>query len=171
MKKGNCLLFALVFISFAAFAAPRPALATLGASASSIASDALRMNATGGANPAHPMPGLPAEGAAASGLFSIEQLTTPAGAVVSQYVGRDGIVFAVTWRGPRAPDVATLLGSYFKQYSDAVKAAVPGNVGLHVANVRARDVVVQTAGHMGFTWGRAYLPAAVPAGVNLSEIE
>jgi hypothetical protein len=170
MKSGICLIFVTLTI-VASLALPPPVLATLGAPASSVASDALRMNARMGASPAHPMPGLPAEGAAASGYFSIEQLTTPAGTVVSQYVDRNGIVFALTWRGPRTPNLASLLGNYFKQYSDAAQAALPGAMGLHVANVRARDVVVQSAGHMGFIWGRAYLPAATPSGVSIGEIK
>ena len=32
-------------------------------------------------------------------------------------------------------------------------------------------VTVETAGNMALMWGRAYLPAALPAGVNLSEIK
>jgi Protein of unknown function (DUF2844) len=171
MKNRTSLLFATLAFSVFSLFAPPSVFAMLGAPATSIASDALRMNASGGASPAHPIPGLPAEGVAASGLFSIQQLTTPAGTVVSQYVGRNGLIFAVTWRGARTPDLATLLGRYFRQYSDAAKTAVPGTMGLHVSNLRAGDVVVQTAGHMGFMWGRAYLPAATPAGVNLSEIQ
>ena len=72
---------------------------------------------------------------------------------------------------PTPPDVATLLGTYFKQYTDAANAGAPSPFGLHASSVHASDVTVETAGNMALTWGRAYLPAALPAGVNLSEIK
>jgi Protein of unknown function (DUF2844) len=151
--------------------APSPTRATLGEPAASVAADAARMNATAGANPAHPMPGLSARSAPTSANFTVEQITTPDGTVVSEYIDQAGTVFAVTWRGPMPPDVPALLGTYFKQYSDAANTGAPSPFGLHASSVHASDVTVETAGHMGFMWGRAYLPARRPAGVGLSEIK
>jgi hypothetical protein len=151
--------------------APSAARATLGGPASSVADDAAQMNATDGANPEHPMFGLAAQKAPTSGNFTVEQITTPDGTVVSEYADQGGTVFAVTWRGPKPPDVSTLLGTYFKQYSEAANNGAPSPFGLHAASVHASDVTVETAGHMGFMWGRAYLPARMPASVNLSDIK
>lgn len=151
--------------------APPIARATLGEPAASVAADAAQMNASAGVNVARPLPGLPAQNAPTSGNFTVERLTTPEGTVVSEYIGQSGVVFAVTWRGPAPPDVATLLGTYFKQYSDAARAGAASPFGLHASSVHASDVTVETAGNMALTWGRAYLPAALPAGVNLSEIK
>ena len=120
---------------------------------------------------ARSLPGMPAQDAPISGNFTVERLTTPEGTVVSEYIGQSGMVFAVTWRGPTPPDVATLLGTYFKQYTDAANAGAPSPFGLHASSVHTSDVTVETAGNMALTWGRAYLPAALPAGVNLSEIK
>lgn len=165
------------FINLAAVAgicfigAPLSARATLGESAASVATDAARMNATQGATPAHPLAGVPSQNTASSANFTIEQLTTPDSTVVSEYIGPSGTVFAVTWRGATPPDVETLLGAYFEQYRAAAERAAPSPLGLHASSVRAADVSVETAGHMGFMWGRAYLPAALPANVNLSEIK
>ena len=150
---------------------PSIATATLGGPAASVAADAAQMNASEGVNTARPLPGLPAQAAPASANFAVERMTTPEGTVVSEYIGQGGTVFAVTWRGPTPPDVATLLGTYFKQYSDAANAGAPGSFGLHVSSVHASDVTVDTAGNMALFWGRAYLPAALPAGVTLSEIK
>jgi hypothetical protein len=141
---------------------PSAARATLGEPAASIAADA---------KAAPSMPGLPPPGAPASANFSVEQLTTPEGVVVSEYISQQGTVFAVTWRGPTPPDVATLLGTYFKQYRDAADAGAPSPLGVHASSVHASNVTVETAGHMGYMWGRAYLPAALPAGVSPSEIK
>jgi hypothetical protein len=151
--------------------APPIARATLGEPAASVAADAAQMNASAGVNVARPLPGLPTQNAPTSGNFTVERLTTPEGTVVSEYIGQSGVVFAVTWRGPAPPDVATLLGTYFKQYSDAAHAGAASPFGLHASSVHASDVTVETAGNMALTWGRAYLPAALPAGVNLSEIK
>jgi len=159
--------------------APSPARATLGESAASVAADEAQMNATAGANTAQPTPGgsaqatpeIAAQKAPTSGNFTVEQVTIPAGTVVSEYVDQGGTVFAVTWRGASPPDVPTLLGTYFKQYSDAANTGAPSPFGLHASQVHASDVTVETVGHMGFMWGRAYLPALMPAGVNPSEIK
>jgi hypothetical protein len=151
--------------------APSAARATLGEPATSVADDAARMNATAGANPELPTPGLSAQSAPTSANFTVEQITTPEGTVVSEYADQGGTVFAVTWRGPKPPDVSALLGTYFKQYSDAANSDAPSPFGLHAASVHASDVTVETAGHMGFMWGRAYLPARMPAGVSMSEIK
>jgi hypothetical protein len=147
------------------------ARATLGQPASSISEDAYQMNATAGVNPNHLTPRLSAQIAPNSGSFTVEQITTPDGAVVSEYIDQGGTVFAVSWRGPKPPNVAALLGTYFKQYSEAANSGAPSPFGIHTASAHASDVTVESAGHMGFMWGRAYLPARMPAGVNPSEIK
>jgi hypothetical protein len=170
MKLLVFLSIPLVGSAFLIGASPA-AHATLGEPANSVATDAAQMNATAGAKTAHPVPGVPAQNTPASANFTIEQMTTPDGTVVSEYVGPDATVFAVTWRGAMPPDVRTLLGTYFKQYRDAADNGSPSPLGLHALSVQAADVKVETAGHMGFMWGRAYLPARLPAGVTISEIK
>jgi Protein of unknown function (DUF2844) len=143
--------------------APRAAFATLGEPAASVISDASRM---GAAPPASES----ATQAPGSQSYSVEQFTTPAGVRVSEYIAPGGTVFAVSWHGRTPPDVAALLGAYFKQYQDAASAGSPTKYGLHHSSVAGPDVVVQTAGHMGNMFGRAYLPAMLPPGVDESEI-
>jgi hypothetical protein len=161
----------LCAMSFAVLLIPSMARATLGESSASIPADAADMRATPGVNTAHPPAGVPTQLAPASGLFRIDQFTTPAGTVVSEYSGRDGNVFAVTWRGPKPPDVSTLLGRFYSRYRSAADTGAPSPFGLHASSVAAGDVTVETMGHMGLMWGRAYLRSAVPAGVNISEIK
>jgi len=45
------------------------------------------------------------------------------------YVGSDGRVFGVAWQGPFLPDLSQLLGSFFGQYSDAIRAEKRTYVG------------------------------------------
>src|SRR4051812_2811446 len=49
--------------------------------------------------------------------YSIHEIQLP-GRIVKEYLSRGGRVFAVTWRGASQPDLAVLLGSYFKEYSN-----------------------------------------------------
>jgi len=171
MKIRPFMNVAMIAGGLVSIGAPSIARATLGEPAASVAADAAQMNATEGVNTARPLPGLPGQNAPTSGNFTVERLTTPEGTVVSEYIGQNGTVFAVTWRGPTPPDVAALLGTYFKQYSDAADSGAPSPFGVHASSVHASDVTVETAGNMALFWGRAYLPAALPAGVSLSEIK
>jgi hypothetical protein len=109
--------------------------------------------------------------APALAAYTVEQMTTASGIAVREYVGPEGGVFAVTWRGRRPPDLSILLGSYFGQYHDAAVAGGLTTHGLHHASVRASGMLVETAGHMRDMWGRAMLPAMLPPGVAPSEIQ
>jgi hypothetical protein len=148
-------------------AAPRQARATLGDTSASVADDAARMKAAMVQPAAAASPAAPAR----TPNFTVALIKTPAGVSVREYVAPGGTVFAVSWRGPVPPDVATLLGAYFAQYRDAAAAGSPTAFGLHHSAVAAPDVTVETGGHMGDLWGRAYLPAMLPPGVDASEIE
>jgi hypothetical protein len=145
---------------------PHPAHAALGENAASVAADAATFEANGVMHASHSALNAPALTA-----YSVEQMTTPSGIAVKEYVGPDGRVFAVTWRGRRPPGLATLLGAYFTQYQHAANAGGLTAHGLHHASVRGSEVVVETAGHMRDMWGRAFLPAMLPAGVEQSEIQ
>jgi hypothetical protein len=156
------LSIALLFVG----ASTHPAHAALGENADSVAADAAIFEANGvrhGPRSALNAPALTA--------YSVEQMTTPSGIAVNEYVGPDGRVFAVTWRGRTPPNLATLLGAYFMQYQHAANAGGLTAHGLHHASVRGSEVVVETAGHMRDMWGRAFLPAMLPPGVEQSQIQ
>ena len=153
---------ALLFVG----AEPHPAHAALGENSASVAADAVIFEANGVRHTPRSALNAPALTA-----YSVEQMTTPSGIAVNEYVGPDGRVFAVTWRGRRPPDLATLLGAYFTQYQHAASAGGLTAHGLHHASVRGSEVMVETAGHMRDMWGRAFLPAMLPHGVEQSEIQ
>ena len=146
-------------------ASPSPAHATLGETADSVAADAASFSANAVRHTPRSALNAPAVVA-----YSVEQMTTPSGITVNEYVGPDGKVFAATWRGRRPPDLSVLLGSYFAQYQEAAVAGGLTAHGLHHASVRGSDVVVEMAGHMRDMSGRAFLPAMLPHGVEQSEI-
>ena len=163
-----------------AFQAPGIAMATLGGSAQSIAADQQALggtlqtpsqpqSSTGGQalreqNPASPE----SSSASSSAAYTVEQISTPSGVTVNEYLTPDGTVFAVSWRGPTPPDLSQLFGSYFAEYQTA--AAQPQAQRGQLL-VQTGDLVVETGGHMRDLRGRAYLPALLPTGVSADEIQ
>jgi hypothetical protein len=90
-------------------------------------------------------------------------------AAIRQYTSSSGVVFAVAWNGVSHPDLTSLLGSYYVEYSQALqkRTRIPGR--RHV-QIRGNRVVVEKWGHMRNLQGRAYVTGLLPSGVNLDEI-
>jgi hypothetical protein len=92
-------------------------------------------------------------------------LQLPSGIVVHEYVSPQGAVYAITWRGPRKPDLRELLGSYFAQLSRRELRRAGG--GHHRLDLDGEDLVLRSSGHRSSFTGRAWVPSLVPAGVNV----
>ena len=100
--------------------------------------------------------------------YSTVDSITDGGTAVREFVGPDGQVFAVTWKGPLMPNLSTLLGEYFAQYTSP-SALQPTT---HSARfVRNDSLVVQSTGHMHAFSGIAYLPKKLPAGVTADNLQ
>ncbi|MFM0737995.1 DUF2844 domain-containing protein [Paraburkholderia xenovorans] len=109
---------------------------------------------------------------AAAPSYTVSQTTLPSGLVVNEYITTGNTVFALSWEGPAMPQLKTLLGTYFPSYVagvNAAHAAQGGGYGPAVVNQSA--LVVETGGHMGAFVGRAYLPQALPQGLNADDIK
>jgi hypothetical protein len=106
----------------------------------------------------------------ATASYTVHEITLPSGTLVRQYVsGSEGIVFAVAWSGPFIPDLRQLMGSHFdKMLEREAGKAMAGQ--RHIAQ-RYSDLVVESSGHPRSFTGRAYLPAALPAGMALEAIQ
>jgi Protein of unknown function (DUF2844) len=100
--------------------------------------------------------------------YDLHESQSVEGLRVRQYVDRvSGRVFAVSWEGPRSPDVSGLLGSYSARYAAAARAH-RGNH--HVLSIDEPDLQL-TIMRLPRGWqGQAYLPAAIPEGVDRAEI-
>jgi hypothetical protein len=100
--------------------------------------------------------------------YELHEMRSVDGMRMRQYVDpATGRVFGVSWEGPHAPDVGTLLGPYAARYY-AAAAAHHGNH--HVLTVKDPQFEV-TILRLPRGWqGRALLPGAVPDGVNRAEI-
>lgn len=127
----------------------RPASATLGEAAQSIQNDQVRMRATVRVSQKQ--------------AYSVHEIQAPYGTVVREYVSPSSAkVFAITWQGPRIPDLQQLLGAYYEQYARAVQS----RRGHGPLIIQLPGLVVQSAGHQRSFVGRAYLPQEVPSGVR-----
>ena len=92
--------------------------------------------------------------------------------VVNEYATRSGQVFAITWHGPAPPNLQLLLGAYFERFRSAAAAAHQANPGIHrVFTLTQPDLVIRSAGRLRAFGGMAYLPALVPAGVSVDQLQ
>jgi hypothetical protein len=137
-----------VALAAAGFIAAPAAQAALGQPADSIAADATRLVAI-------------AHASSVQGPYTVHTITLPSGTVVREYAGADGIVFGVAWDGPTLPDLKTMLGAAFDRFVSA--SATRGGSPLAVS---ASDLVVYSSGHLRAFSGHAYLPQALPPGVD-----
>ena len=97
------------------------------------------------------------------------EIQVPSGQVVREFVSPSGSVFGVAWEGPFQPDLHQLLGSYFEPVKQAVTAQQRHGHG--PIFVETSGFVFQQGGHARSFHGRAYVPAMVPQGVDVTEIQ
>ncbi len=102
--------------------------------------------------------------------YQVDEITTPEGTVVKEFISPAGIVFAVSWRGPVMPNLAQTLGStYFAMLKSAEKHQQAGLGHDHV-QLRTPQLVVHAGGHMRFFFGVAYVPSLLPPNVTISDL-
>jgi hypothetical protein len=96
--------------------------------------------------------------------YRLHQITSPNGAVVTEYVSPQGMVFGVSWRAPFIPNLQQLLGSYITPVQQAAQAQTRRRGGPFI--VRASDLVFVSGGHMRAFHGSAYVPSLLPKNVT-----
>ena len=131
------------------------AYAALGGDAASVQADGTQLHA--------------AVSSTAFGAYERRDLDLASGGVIREFLDDSGTVFAVTWHTPVPPDLKQLLGERYADFTDALRAL--DHPGLHrsVHLVRA-GLIVDASGRPRAYQGRAYLPAALPAGVPLEAL-
>lgn len=100
--------------------------------------------------------------------YSVSEMAAD-GNTIKQYSNKDGIVFAVSWAGISKPDLPTLFGSYFQEYSDALNE-IPKQVGVRSVSFKTSKMVVRRGGRMRNQKGLAYVPSLVPPDVNVEDL-
>ncbi|SAK40936.1 hypothetical protein AWB79_00353 [Caballeronia hypogeia] len=109
--------------------------------------------------------------AATASNYTVRTTTLASGTTINEYLTTEGVVFGIAWHGPRVPDLASLLGSYFPQYQEGLKAQRAARGGRGPVSVESSGLVVRSVGHMGSFAGSAYLPQSLPAGVSVTDIQ
>jgi hypothetical protein len=148
MKRFWFMLPVLVLVAIAL-----PAWAVLGETAPSVQKDQAHLRGT--------------LRIASAQAYTLQEIRVPYGTVVREYVSpASGKVFAVTWNGPRIPDLRQLLGAYFPAFTRAAQ----NRRGHGPLLVELPRLVVQSAGHPRAFIGRAYLPQETPPGVQVETL-
>jgi hypothetical protein len=108
-------------------------------------------------------------GSNGSANYSVSTTTLAGGTTVREYVGADGVVFAVTWNGPFLPDLRELLGQHFATLKD--ESARQPKAGRGQVRVAQPDVTIESGGHMRAYAGRAWINSRLPAGFDTDTLE
>ncbi len=101
--------------------------------------------------------------------FTIHEISL-SGRLIKEYVNRDGIVFAVAWRGISQPDLAVLFGSYYQEYLSETSRQNQ-NQRNSLRMTKTKNVTVERHGHMRDIRGKAYLSRLLPANITPEEIQ
>lgn len=96
---------------------------------------------------------------------------TTNGTVIREYVSPAGKVFAVSWHSAWPADKQQLLGTYFPQYQEAIRAQASPHPGRRTVQIVQPEFVFQEGGRPRSYSGRAYLPQMLPAGVKAEAIQ
>ncbi len=130
-----------------------PCWATLGGNQDSISRDSAQLKGTARVIQAQ--------------TYLVHEIRTSAGQTVREFVSPDGLVFAVSWRGPGLFDLRQILGDhYFEQYKQAISAA--HSRGNTPVSLQTPGFVFRLAGTIGALHGQAYIPTMTPAHFNFN---
>jgi hypothetical protein len=102
--------------------------------------------------------------------YTLHEIESPNHVVVREYMSAEGKVFGVAWNGPFRPDLQQILGKYFDQFAQAVKAQRAAQAGRHPITATQPGLFVEMGGHMRALSGRAYIPDRLPQNVRAEEV-
>jgi hypothetical protein len=154
--------FHLAFLATAGLVAgltAQPCFASLGRAPSALPA----------ATSAHQARTLAATGATAAAGYTVDTTVLETGTTVREYVGKNGVVFAVTWNGPFLPDLRELLGQHFTTLTN--ESARHPKAGRNWVRAANPDVTIESTGHMRAYTGRAWVRSLLPAGFDTDTLE
>jgi hypothetical protein len=102
--------------------------------------------------------------------FALHEIRSASGTMIREYVNPSGVVFAVAWDGAWLPDLRQVLGDHFDRYQAVMRSRQRARTGRGAVVIDEPGLVVQMSGHPRAFKGRAYLPALLPAGLQLESI-
>jgi hypothetical protein len=147
----------IAFLPLILIALPSIAFAALGGRVTSVDADRIRV-----------------EGAlmriVRNDAYALHEIRSASGTMIREYVNPSGRVFAVAWDGPWLPDLRQVLGDHFERYQAVMQSRQRSRSGRGAVLIDEPGLVVQMSGRPRAFKGRAYLPALLPAGLQLESI-
>jgi hypothetical protein len=159
-KTMRCMILRVLLLVIAnvVLVLPSPASASLGGDITTVQADQVHMKGT--------------LRKTITNAYTVQEIKTPTGTVVREYLSPAGKIFAVVWQGPFLPDLRQLFGSYFGQLSQSVQNHKSKTSRIRrPLLIREPGLVVQTGGRMRAHFGKAYIPELVPQGIRIEEIQ
>lgn len=142
-------------ISYVLLAMPLAAVASLGQGPDSLEKD---RNALHGEQS-----GTLAVQSAAAAFKSYEMQV--GGTTIKELIGGDGLVFAITWRGLKYPNLESLLGEYYLEFAVKDAKRERGRKFLRQP-IETEKIKVVYGGHFPALFGYAILNGKLPPGVR-----
>ena len=147
----------VAFLPLVLIALPSIAFAALGGRVTSVDADRIRV-----------------EGAlmriVRNDTYALHEIRSASGTMIREYVNPTGMVFAVAWDGAWLPDLRQVLGDHFDRYQAVMQSRQRSRTGRGALLIDEPGLVVQMSGHPRAFKGRAYVPALLPAGLQLESI-
>jgi hypothetical protein len=107
--------------------------------------------------------------AATNSNYEVDKITLDSGTVITEYVALNGMVFGVSWIGPAKPNFKEIFGNTnFDRYVTHVQKTASPRSRL---NLNESDLVIESSGHQGHFFGRAFLPLEIPPNITIDEIQ
>ncbi len=102
--------------------------------------------------------------------YTVQEVVLSTQTRVREYVNAEGIVFAVSWKGPVLPDFGALLGSYATTFQSQMKDAGRASMRRAPVQLKKDGLVLRSMGRMGNFFGSAYAPSLIPSGVSINDV-
>jgi hypothetical protein len=99
----------------------------------------------------------------------VHEITTDSNHI-REWVRPDGVVFCVAWDGLAHPDLTVIFGTYYPEYL-AAEQATPNPKGRAPKLIKSTNLFSIRGGHMRDVHGKACIPALVPPGFDLNQVE
>jgi hypothetical protein len=90
---------------------------------------------------------------------------------IREYADKNGVIFAMTWKGSSNPDLMQFMGNFFADFKQASEQAplVRGRAPYRM--LRGSQVSVVQFGHMGNLHGKMWVSDLLPQGVTGDDIQ
>ena len=98
--------------------------------------------------------------------YTIYEIVDQNETMVREFVSPSGVVFAISWEGRFVPQLQDLLGTSFARYAVMLQQEKTMHPERAPLNIHEPQLAFENGGHMGWYYGRAYLPQGIPRGID-----